>query len=87
MSSVQNKIDELHETYLNQTYDEKTNYFKKISEIENKCQRWTNKYNELYDKYLRLEAKCVNIEQENCSKIRDGYKLFKQLLMNRNEKR
>jgi len=69
MLSVQDKISELHETYFNQTYNEKLNYLRKIAEIENKRQHWINKYNELRDKYLRLESKCVDIEQKNCSKF------------------
>ncbi|XP_026809526.1 tropomyosin-like [Rhopalosiphum maidis] len=50
-----------------QTSNEKTNYIKKILEVENKCQYWMDKYDELHDKYLLLESKRVRIEKENCS--------------------
>jgi len=67
---VQNKISELHQMLnFDQTNNEKTNYIKKILEVENKCQYWIDKYDELHEKYLRLEAKCVRIEKENCGKI------------------
>ncbi|XP_029342112.1 putative leucine-rich repeat-containing protein DDB_G0290503 [Acyrthosiphon pisum] len=65
--SIQNKISELHQMLnFDQTNNEKTNYLKKILEVENKCQYWTDKYDELHEKYLRLEAKRVRIEKENC---------------------
>lgn len=53
----------------NQMYNEKSNYIKKIFDIENKCQNWMDKYDELQYKYLRLESKCIHIEKENCSKM------------------
>jgi len=62
-----------------QTNNEKTNYIKKILEVENKCQYWTDKYDELHEKYLRLEAKRVRIEKENCGKMFSviiDYKLY-----------
>ncbi|XP_060871625.1 putative leucine-rich repeat-containing protein DDB_G0290503 [Metopolophium dirhodum] len=65
--SIQNKISELHQMLnFDQTNNEKTNYLKKILEVENKCQYWIDKYNELHEKYLRLEAKRLRIEKENC---------------------
>lgn len=82
MLSVQDKISELHESYINQTYNEKLNCLKKIAEVENKRQHWIHKYNELHNKYLRLESKCVDIEQKNCSKIHSNCKLLKKLLLN-----
>jgi len=70
--SIQNKISELHQMLnFDQTNNGKTNYLKKILEVENKCQYWTDKYDELHEKYLRLEAKRVCIEKENCGKIID----------------
>lgn len=67
--SRQNKIGELHPMInFDQTSDEKTNYIKKILEVENKCQYWMDKYDELHDKYLLLESKRIRIEKENCSK-------------------
>jgi len=66
--TVQNKISEPHQIVnLDQINNEKTNYLKKILEAENKCQYWMDKYDELHDKYLRLESKRVHIEKENCS--------------------
>ncbi|XP_060842330.1 putative leucine-rich repeat-containing protein DDB_G0290503 isoform X5 [Rhopalosiphum padi] len=66
--SRQNKIGELHPMInFDQTSDEKTNYIKKILEVENKCQYWMDKYDELHDKYLLLESKRIRIEKENCS--------------------
>uniref|UniRef100_A0A2S2NL07 Uncharacterized protein n=1 Tax=Schizaphis graminum TaxID=13262 RepID=A0A2S2NL07_SCHGA len=66
--SQQNKIDELHQMVnFDQTSNEKMNYIKKILEVENKCQYWMDKYDELHDKYLLLESKSVHIEKENCS--------------------
>jgi len=67
--SIQNKITELHQMLnFDQTNNEKTNYLKKILEVEDKCQYWIDKYNELQEKYLRLESKHVRIEKENCGK-------------------
>lgn len=78
--SIQNKISELHQMLnINQTSNEKTNYLKKIIEVENKSQYWIDKYDELYEKHLRLEAKHVCIEKENCGKIYSviiEYKLY-----------
>jgi len=51
-----------------QTLNEKTNYLKKIIEVENKCHYWIDKYDELHEKYLRLESKQLRIEKENCGK-------------------
>lgn len=69
MSSVQNKISELQPMLdFNQIIHEKSNYVKKILEIEYKCQYWMDKYNDLHEKYIKLESKCVNVEKENCSK-------------------
>ncbi|XP_060841839.1 putative leucine-rich repeat-containing protein DDB_G0290503 isoform X1 [Rhopalosiphum padi] len=66
--SRQNKIGELQPMInFDQTSDEKTNYTKKILEVENKCQYWIDKYDELHDKYLLLESKRIRIEKENCS--------------------
>lgn len=64
-SSVQNKNSEPHQII---NFDEKANYLKKILEVENKCQYWMDKYDELYDKYLLLESKRFSVERENCSK-------------------
>lgn len=66
ISSLQDKIRDT-----TSSFNEKSYYIKKIFEIENKCQNWMDKYDELYDKYLRLESKCVHIEKDNCSKIHD----------------
>lgn len=33
--------------------------------MENKCEDWMNKYDELREKYLQLETKCINVEKEN----------------------
>ncbi|VVC35378.1 Hypothetical protein CINCED_3A004784 [Cinara cedri] len=68
MSSLQNKISELyHMLNINQSIEGKSNNLKKILEVENKCQYWMDKYDELNEKYLRLESKYVNVEKENCS--------------------
>ncbi|XP_050544028.1 structural maintenance of chromosomes protein 2-like isoform X2 [Daktulosphaira vitifoliae] len=40
---------------------------KKMFEVKNKCQNWIEKYDELHDKYLNLESKCIAIEQNNSS--------------------
>lgn len=78
--SIQNEISELHQMLnIDQTSNEKTNYLKKIIEVENKSQYWIDKYDELYEKHLRLEAKHVYIEKENCGKIYSviiEYKLY-----------
>jgi len=58
--------------HFDQINNEKTNYLKKIIEAENKCQYWIDKYNELHEKHLRLEAKRLRIEKENCGKM-SGY--------------
>ncbi|XP_022178218.1 myosin-1-like isoform X2 [Myzus persicae] len=65
--STQDKISELHQMLnFDQTNNGKTNYLKKILELENKCQYWMDKYDELHEKYLRLESKRIRIEKENC---------------------
>lgn len=70
MSSLQNNINELHSALsFNETYNEKSNYIKKIFEIKYKCQSWIDKYHELHEKYLCLESKCILVEEENCSKM------------------
>ncbi|XP_050053837.1 uncharacterized protein LOC114129145 isoform X3 [Aphis gossypii] len=62
--SIQNKNSEPHHII---NFDEKANYLKRILEVENKCQYWIDKYDELYDKYLLLESKHFHVEKENCN--------------------
>ncbi|XP_025202870.1 putative leucine-rich repeat-containing protein DDB_G0290503 [Melanaphis sacchari] len=64
---VENKTSELQSINFDQTSNEKMNYLKKALEVENKCQYWMDKYDELHDKYLLLESKRVHIEKENCN--------------------
>lgn len=62
-------ISELHGiSNCNQADNEKINYIKSILEIEDKRRYWMDKYDELYDKCLRLESDYMNAEKENCSK-------------------
>lgn len=70
MMSVQNAIDEIDQK-LNyyQANNKKSNYLKKILDVENKCQYWMDKYDEIHNKYLRLESKNMRIEKENCGKL------------------
>lgn len=68
-SLAQDNISEQQQmTNTNQIINENSIYLKKILELENKCQHWIDKYDEMHDRYLRIESKCVNIEKENCSK-------------------
>jgi hypothetical protein len=63
----------------NQADNEKINYAKSILEIENKGRHWKDKYDELYEKYLRLESKYMLAEKENCSKKHNNYPLYYSL--------
>ncbi|XP_025413374.1 sporulation-specific protein 15-like isoform X2 [Sipha flava] len=64
----QNMISETHGVLnFNQADNEKINYAKSILEIENKGRHWKDKYDELYEKYLRLESKYMLAEKENCN--------------------
>lgn len=66
ISSFQDKISQ---TLLSSK--EKCNYIEKINELENKCQNWRSKYNDLHNKYLQLEFKLLNFEKEKHGKNRE----------------
>lgn len=66
ISSFQDKISQ---TLL--SANEKCNYVEKINDLENKCQVWMCKYNELYNKYLHLEYKFLNFEKEKRGKKKE----------------
>lgn len=70
-------ISELHGILnFNQADNEKINYVKNILEIEQKGRHWMDKYDELYEKYLRLESKYMHAEKENCSKKPNNHSLY-----------
>lgn len=67
--SVQNTIDEIGQIMnFHQTNNKQSIYLKKILEVENKCQYWMDKYDELHIKYDQLEFKYMRTEKENCGK-------------------
>lgn len=82
-SSAQNIISELQQTLnTNQTIHENSNFLKRIIEVDNKCQHWMDKYDELHDRYLRLESKCIDIEKENCGK-KSSFNMLKYKFKNK----
>lgn len=69
MSNIKDKISKLNKILnSDQTNDQNSNNLQNIFEVENKCQYWIDKYNELHKQYFQLETKCVLVEKENCSK-------------------